>query len=299
MNSYLKQLGFDKNDRVVVIHADDVGMCQATIPAFTELIEFGLLSSGAVMVPCPWFLEAASYCRQNPDADMGVHLTLTSEWKTYRWGPISTSDPISGLIDEEGYFHHRAHQAQAYGDPDAVQVELKAQLERALSTGIDVTHIDTHMGTLAHPKFIPAYVQLAQEYKIPAMIPAHGENDLQELGLDSVTAANAARFLREEVNMQDLIQIDRVIGLRLDQPKERLEQAKSAFNSLHPGLTHFVIHPAKDSPELHAATPTTWECRVRDYETFLSEELRAYLKNLGIHVIGYKSLQELIQKQKI
>lgn len=296
MNPYLKQLGFDENDRVVVIHADDVGMCQATIPAFAELIGFGLLSSGAVMVPCPWFLEAASYCRQNPDADMGVHLTLTSEWSTYRWGPISTSDPSSGLIDEGGYFYHRAHQAQAYGDPGAVQVELEAQVERALSAGIDVTHIDTHMGTLAHPKFIPAYVQLAQENKLPAMIPADSENDLQELGLDSETAANAARFLREEINTQELLQIERVIGLRLDRPRERLEQAKSAFDSLQPGLTHFVIHPAKDSPELRAATPTTWECRVKDYETFRSEALRAHIKNLGIQIIGYKPLRELIRQ---
>ena len=295
MNTFLKQLGFDKNDRVVIIHADDVGMCQATIPAFAELIEFGLLSSGAVMVPCPWFLETADYCRQNPTADMGVHLTLTSEWKTYRWGPISTRDLSSGLLDEEGYFHHRAHQAQAYGDASAVQIELKAQLERALAAGIDVTHIDTHMGTLAHPKFIPAYIQLSQEHRLPAMIPTDGENDLQELGLDSETAANAARFLKEDVNSDGLLQIDRVIGLRLDKPKERLIQAESAFDSLKPGLTHFVIHPAKDSPELRAATPTTWECRVKDYETFRSEELRIHIKNLGIQVIGYRPLRELIR----
>jgi hypothetical protein len=153
------------------------------------------------------------------------------------------------------------------------------------------------MGTLAHPKFIPAYVKLAQEHNIPAMIPADGEKDLQELGLDGETAANAARFLREEVNPHELLQIDRVIGLRLDRPHDRLDQAKAVFDSLRPGLTHFVIHPAKDSPELRAATPTTWECRVRDYETFLSEELRAHIKNLGIQVIGYKPLRELIQKQ--
>jgi hypothetical protein len=175
---------------------------------------------------------------------------------------------------------------------------LKTQLERALSAGVDVTHIDTHMGTLAHPKFIPAYIHLGQEHKLPAMIPTHGEKDLQELGLDSKTAANAARYL-QNINTQELLQIDRVIGLRLDQPQERLEQAKSAFDSLQPGLTHFVIHPAKDTPELRAITLTTWECRVRDYETFLSEELRAHIKNLGIHIIGYKPFREQIRKQWI
>jgi predicted glycoside hydrolase/deacetylase ChbG (UPF0249 family) len=299
MNPYLKQLGFDENDRVVVIHADDVGMCQATIPAFADLVEFGLLSSGAVMVPCPWFLEAAAYCRQNPTADMGVHLTLTSEWKTYRWGPISTSDPSTGLIDEDGYFHHRAHQAQANGDPGAVQIELKAQLERALEAGIDVTHLDTHMGTLAHPKFIPAYIQLGRTHNIPVMIPVDAENDLQELGLDHETTASTAHFIQQEVNTRELIQIDRIKGLRLDQPRERLAQAESTFDALQPGLTHFVIHPAKDSPELRAATSYTWQCRVGDYEVFRSEEFRSYIKNIGIQVIGYRPLRKLLQEQDL
>jgi predicted glycoside hydrolase/deacetylase ChbG (UPF0249 family) len=299
MNPFLKELGFDENDRVAVIHADDVGMCQATIPAFAELVEFGLLSSGAVMVPCPWFLEAAEYCRQNPNADMGVHLTLTSEWSTYRWGPISTRDPSSGLMDEEGDFHHRAHQAQAYADPDALQIEISAQLERALSVGIDVTHIDTHMGTLAHPKFIPAYVQLGQQHKLPVMLPVDGESDLQELGLTKESAINATQFIKQEVNTRELIQIDRIIGLRLDQPEERLAQAKLAFGSLQPGLTHFVIHPAKDTPELRAVTPSTWQCRVGDYETFQSDELRAYIKDIGIQVIGYRPLRKILQEKDL
>ena len=92
-NTFLRQLGFDKNDRVVIIHADDVGMCQANVTAFADLFESGSISSGAAMVPCPWFLQVAAYCSQNPKVDMGVHLTLTSEWNTYRWRPISTCDP--------------------------------------------------------------------------------------------------------------------------------------------------------------------------------------------------------------
>ena len=129
--NFLKQLGFDKNDRVVIIHADDVGMCQASVTAFADLADFGLVSSGSVMVPCPWFLEVAAYCKLHPEADMGVHLTLTSEWSTYRWGPISTCDPSTGLLDGEGYFHHRVHQVHQHASPYAVQLELVAQLRRA------------------------------------------------------------------------------------------------------------------------------------------------------------------------
>jgi hypothetical protein len=104
-NPVLKQLGFSKDDRVVIIHTDDIGMCQASIDAFADMVDYGLISSGAVMVPCPWFLEAAAYARAHPQADLGVHLTRTSEWETYRWGPISTRDPASGLLDEQGFFH--------------------------------------------------------------------------------------------------------------------------------------------------------------------------------------------------
>jgi predicted glycoside hydrolase/deacetylase ChbG (UPF0249 family) len=294
-NPYLKELGFEEDDGVVVIHADDVGMCQATVTAFEDLFEIGSVSSGAVMVPCPWFLHVAAYCKDHSTTDMGVHLTLTSEWNTYRWGPVSTCDPTTGLLDDEGYFHHRVHQVHRHGDPRAVQSELKAQLIRAQKAGIDVTHIDNHMGSLAHPRFLPAYIELSQQFHLPGMIPVGGKEDWSALGLDPETASKAAIFVREKVNAHELIQIDHAIGLRLDQPEERLAQAKSAFDSMEPGLTHLAIHPAMDTPELRSATPSTWQCRVGDYEVFRSDELRNHIWNLGIQVIGYRPLRDLIQ----
>ena len=160
-NPILKRLGFSNNDRLVIIHTDDIGMCHASIQAFSELVDFGLISSGATMVPCSWFPHVALFCRQNPKVDMGVHLTLTSEWQTYRWSPVSTQHIESGLIDSEGYFHRSSEDAQSNGDPEAVQIELQAQLSRAIDMGITVSHLDTHMATVAHPKFIPGYIQLA------------------------------------------------------------------------------------------------------------------------------------------
>ena len=105
INPYLQQLGFQADDRVVVVHADDIGMCHATLPAIDELMAFGLVTSASAMVPCPWFLEAASWHRRNPQFDLGIHLTLTSEWQHYRWGPLSCRDEESGLVDDQGYFH--------------------------------------------------------------------------------------------------------------------------------------------------------------------------------------------------
>src|SRR5215207_9167184 len=116
-NPALRRLGFADSDRVAIIHADDIGMCQASITAFADLSAFGLISSGAVMVPCAWFPSAAAASRARPDDDLGVHLTLTCEWDACRWGPISTRDPESGLIDAEGYFYRTTELAHAYGQP--------------------------------------------------------------------------------------------------------------------------------------------------------------------------------------
>lgn len=111
-NPVLRRLGFSDCDRVALIHTDDIGMCQATVDAFADLAGFGLISCGATMVPCPWFPLAADFCRRHPGVDMGVHLDLTCEWDLYRWGPISTREPGSGLIDREGYLYRTSEEVQ-------------------------------------------------------------------------------------------------------------------------------------------------------------------------------------------
>ncbi len=293
-NPVLKKLGLSERDRVVIIHADDVGMCQATLPAFAELMEFGLVSCGATMTPCPWFPHTAAYCREHPEVDLGVHLTLTSEWDSYRWGPLSSRDPLSGLLDDEGYFHRRTEDVWERGEPAAVQAEMEAQVARALAAGIDVTHVDTHMGAVAHVKFIPAYVQLALRHRLPLLVLRLDEAGWREFSADEGTAALAAQLVLQ-LEAEGLPLFDQVTGLPLDRPEERVEQAKRAFDALPAGLTHFILHPACDTPELRAITPD-WRSRVADYHAFMSEELRAHVKNTGLHVIGYRTLRELLRK---
>lgn len=294
-NPILKKLGFAVDDRVVIIHADDIGMCQATLPAFADLVDLGLVSSGAVMVPCPWFPQAAAYCREHAWVDVGVHLTLNSEYDSYRWGPISTRDPASGLIDEEGYFHRRQEPVQQQANPAAVQAEIAAQVDRALAGGIDVTHIDTHMGTVAHPKFIPSYVQLAQQHNLPALMLRLDEAGWRAIGLDSEFATFATQFVAQ-LEEQGVPMLDHLSQeLPLDQHEDRVEIAKTIFDSLPPGLTHFILHPALDTPELRAIAPD-WRSRVADYQAFMSEELRDYVRDTGIHVIGYRALRSLIRE---
>ena len=292
-NPVLKQLGFSKDDRVVIIHTDDIGMCQASIDAFTDMVDYGLISSGAVMVPCPWFLEAAAYARAHPQADLGVHLTLTSEWETYRWGPISTRDPASGLLDEQGFFHKSTQAVWQNADPEAAIAELEMQISRALEAGINLTHLDTHMGTVAHPKLIPGYIQLATRYNLPAMIPRLSTEELIAVAdVDDETAQMFTGMI-DMLEEMGLPLLDELSGLDLVEPEGRLDQAKAALSALKPGLTHFIIHPSKDTPELRRIT-SSWACRVADYETFTSDAMRDFIRAEGIQVIGYRGLKALM-----
>jgi predicted glycoside hydrolase/deacetylase ChbG (UPF0249 family) len=294
-NPALKKLGFADQDRIAIIHTDDIGMCQASTTAFSKLWEFGIISSAATMVPCPWFLEAAAFCREHPDVDMGVHLTLTSEWETYRWGPLSTRDPASGLLDEEGCFFRSSEEAQEHGESDSVQRELQAQVDRAIKNGITPTHMDTHMGSVAHPKFIAGYLQSAVQYGLPPMIMRMDEQAWLDFGLEPDMAKVAAQMVTQ-LEEQGIPLVDRITGLELVEPTDkegRLAYAMQSLDGLEPGITHFIIHPSEDTPELRAITPD-WACRVADFHTFMNQDLKDHIQNRGIHVIGYQVLKDLM-----
>jgi len=291
-NPILKFLGFSSRDRLVIIHTDDIGMCQASIQAFSELAVVGLISSGATMVPSSWFPQVATYCRQNPKVDIGVHLTLTSEWDSYRWSPLSTHSRNSGLIDSEGYFYRSSEEVQLHGTPESVEKELQSQVDRAISAGLDITHLDTHMNTVAHPKFIMSYIHLAVQHKLPFLFPRLDEAGYTQLGMDAEIASIAADYVHI-LEEQGIPLVDYVSGLNLAQPLNRLEQAKQSLSDLPVGITHYIIHPSIDTPELRAIAPD-WQCRIADYQTFMDEDLRKFINNIGLQLIGYKSLKYLL-----
>ncbi len=288
-NPLLKKLGFSNNDRVVIIHADDLGMCQSTITACKELFVLSGISSAAVMVPCPWFLSATRLSREVENVDLGVHITLTSEWKEYRWRPISTIDVESGLFDSQGYFHAKSKEVQINGNPTYVREEINAQINRAMIAGIVPTHIDTHMGAVAHPKFMFDYINAGLSRKIPPMLFRLTKNEWMNIGLDETSAAMVEMFLLN-LEEQGVPLLDHLRSIPLDVPDNRFEQAKDIFEALPPGITHFIIHPATETPELKAITPD-WMSRVGDYQLFRDLEIHKYLKNYGIHVIGYEDVK--------
>ncbi len=293
MNPFLQRLGYSETDRVVVLHADDIGMCQSTIPAIDNLFNAGIISSAAVMVPCPWFPAAAEYARRTPQADLGVHTTLTCEWNSFRWGPLSTRDSSSGLMDREGYFPRSTAELWAQVDEPAFKAEIRTQIEQALMAGIDMTHIDSHMGTAFEPRLLGAYLAMAKEYGVPAFLPRMNTDLAQQRGL-SAEQTDMIMHTQALLEANGTPLFDNMGFMPLDQHQERVAEAKRQLSQLPPGLTYFICHPSVDSPELRAIA-ADWQARVADYEAFTSVELADFIRNSGIHVVGMRALKQAMQ----
>lgn len=291
-NPVLSRLGFAPDDRVVIVHCDDIGMCQASVAAFSRLYPVGIVSSGAVMVPCSWFPAAMQLTVGNPEIDLGVHLTFTSEWESYRWGPISTREQASGMLDGGGYFYRTSLQAQENIDAAFAYLEMEAQIKRMIQADFRPSHIDTHMGTVAHPKFMQAYIELALKYRLPLMMFRLDEAGWKSTGMDSETASVAAHLVKTLESLGVPL-LDQMASMPLDHSENRMETARALFTNLPKGLTHFILHPSIDSPEIRFIA-ADWQARVADYQTFCEQGLQEFLNDEGIHIIGYRQLQELM-----
>ncbi len=294
--SLLGKLGLEAHDRAALVHADDLGMCHAANVAFWENLDFGIVTCGAVMMPCPWVSELAAQCRERQErgepVDVGVHITLNSEWDRYRWRPLSTCDPQSGLIDEEGYMWKTVEDVHRHMDVDAAIAEMRAQVEYALSLGIDVTHIDTHMGTVMHPQLLPAYIQLAIEYRVPAMLPRIPKERLAEWGVPESLGRELMRRM-DELIASGFPVLDNICAAR--EQGDHLEIYRRLFDSLPPGVTHFLLHPCAPGYDIEFIAGSA-AYRIADYQTFLRSELKEHVAAQGIHLIGYRHLRALMRR---
>jgi len=286
-NPVLRRLGFAATDRVVVIHVDDLGMCQATLPAFADLLAAGLVSSGSVMVPCPWFPQAAALLRDCPTADVGLHMTLTSEWAACRWGPLSTRDPATGLLDQDGYFPRDTKTLWQSIDVAAACTEMQAQVVRARQAGLEFTHLDSHMFAHFEARLLPPYVALGFAEAVPALVVRHWSYSEQD-------APQIARWIRQWED-QGMPIFDHVTGSPpASWQDDRVQQAKGLLDAVSPGLTCFLVHAACDTPELRAMAPD-WRSRVADHAAFQSAELSNHIRQTGIQVIGYRVLRDAMR----
>lgn len=292
-NPVLKKLGYSETDRLVIIHADDIGMCQASVQAFKDLWSVGSITSGAVMVPCPWFPAAAQMCRENPEMDMGVHATLNAEWENYRWGPVSTRDQASGLMDADGYFHQWHEAVYQNARPEAVAVEVNAQVEKALAAGIDVTHVDSHMGTILNSRFIQSYIQAAASRLLPNMLPRTNAKGIEMMGASSEELMIYEPIMAQLESM-GIPTLEGIVAMPLDHAEDHTGLAKKLLSELPVGITHFILHPSIDTPELRAICPD-WPARVANYNAFMSDELKKFIESENIKLIGYRQIRNAMK----
>ena len=290
-NPFLKKLGFSDNDRAVIIHTDDIGMCHASVQAFKDLWAFGTITSGATMVPCPWFPAVAQMCKENPEIDMGVHATLNAEWESYRWGPVSTREQASGLMDADGYFHQWHPAVYQNARPEAVAVEVNAQIEKALAAGIDVTHVDSHMGTIMSPLFIQSYIQAGASRLLPNLL---ARSSSQGITLMSAGEHEKMAALLQQMEGMGVPMMDGIFIMPLEHGDDHIGVAKKLLDEVPVGLTHFILHPSIDTAELRSIAPD-WPARVADYNAFMSDELKKFIEQADIKLIGYRALREAMR----
>ena len=259
-----ERLGYAAHAKLLIVHADDLAVAHSVDAASFDALDKNAVTSASIMVPCPWLTEVAAYAKNHPDADLGLHLTLTSEWKIYRWGPVESKDKVRSLLDPSGYLWSESAPAAAHIKPEEAEREIRAQVERAVAAGIHPTHLDTHMGTLiATPELFAVLVKIAHQYNLPLLAPRLlGERgkllsllNEKDILLDSVVMANPS--------------------VHADAWKDFYSEA---IKNLKPGLTEMIVHLGHDDAELQAVMVdhpdfgSAW--RQRDYDFVTRSEER-------------------------
>ena len=288
MNPFLARMGYGPDDRVLILHIDDMGFCHAANAASLACLTEGSATCASILVNGPWFQEAAQMAKANPQLDLGVHLTLTAEYPTYRWPALSSRDPETGLLDADGYLWATREDAVRHVTVAAAEGEMRAQIDGALAAGIDVTHIDTHMGSVVHPKFLGSYLRLAREYNVPAFLPRITRDRLQALGEGDM----ADEFLQvlAMIDADQVPTLDEIIIETMVPKTSKHKFYRELIAGVQPGLTHLLFHPAVAGAELDAIADTR-ASRHADYEAFLDRSLRDFAEDLGIHLVGYRDLK--------
>jgi predicted glycoside hydrolase/deacetylase ChbG (UPF0249 family) len=277
----VERLGYPPGTKLIIVHADDLGETHSVNAAAIKALQGGTINSASLMVPCPWFPEMADYAKSHPDADLGLHLTLTSERVYYRWGPAAPADKVPSLVDQNGYFHHEWKEGE-HIDAQEVEIELRAQIERALAMGVRPTHLDSHQYRLIMngKELFDTMLRVAHEYKLPVFVTRDWFADHP--------------YLQASLGPSDIV-LDHTVTIEPEIPPEKwAEFYLNELKNLRPGVTEFVIHPGYDDEELRAATRerSSWGSawRQRDYDFFTSDQFREILAQQKIKQITWREL---------
>jgi predicted glycoside hydrolase/deacetylase ChbG (UPF0249 family) len=281
-----ERLGHPAGAKLLILHADDLGAAHSVNVASFEALDRGVISSASVMIPTPWITEVAAYARAHPDADLGLHLTLTAEWETYRWGSVASSDRVPSLLDSVGSFPSDVPPVVARAKTAEVERELRAQVERAWALGIRPTHLDSHMGALfATPELFATYVKVAREYGLP-FLALRGDPRVPP---------------RPPLSDRDVL-LDTVVIAGPDVPRDGWKAFYvDAIAKLKPGLTEMIVHLGRDDAELQAVTvnhePYGSAWRQRDYDVVTSPEFRKALRDHNVVLVTWRDLQKVTAQQ--
>ena len=286
--SLAERLGHQKDTKLLIIHADDLGVAHSVNAATISAFEAGMVNSGSIMVPCPWFPEIAAYSTNNPEVDLGLHLTLTAEWKNYKWDPVVPNPEVPGLVNGKGLMYDNCADVVLNATAEEVEKEITAQVERALAFGVNVSHLDSHMGCLFNPKFFGTYLKVARKFKLPVLIPATG---LQQF------PAMAEKILPTDIVIDNLFMINPP-----DTEQGFAEFYTKTLRSLPSGVSEIIIHLSYDDAEMQAVTidhpdfGAAW--RQKDYDFFTSAACRKILEEENIQLVTWGDLKELMVIEK-
>jgi predicted glycoside hydrolase/deacetylase ChbG (UPF0249 family) len=286
--SLAERLGHAADAKLLIVHTDDLGMSQSVNAASIKALESGLVNSAAIMVPTPWFPQIAAWAKAHPEADLGLHLTLTSEWTPYRWGPVLPKDHVASTLDDTGYFHIAEDVAARTIKPHEAEAEIRAQIERARAFGINFTHLDSHMRTLLqNAALLDVMLRVAREYKLPV-----------GLWRELASQPEFAPLFRPDDIVVDSIE---TIGPEAVQTDAGwAEWYTNVIRNLKPGVTELVVHVGYDDSEMRAATHdhpnwgSAWRQRELDFLT--SEKFRKLLADHKVKLVTWREIGELIAK---
>src|SRR6266478_1667308 len=279
-----ERLGYSSDSKLLIVHADDLAVAHSVDAASFDALNKNAVTSASIMVPCAWLTEVASYAKDHPDADLGLHLTLTSEWKTYRWGPLESRDKVPSLYDLSGYLWPETAPAATNEKSQEAEREIRAQIERAIALGIHPTHLDSHMGVLfSTPELFAVYIKVAHEYKLPFL---------------AVRIPNAPAQFFSLLSDKDVLTDSVVIANPTVHANEWRDFYVNAVKNLKPGLTEMIVHLGHDDAELQAVTldhpdyGSAW--RQRDYEVMTGPEFKKVLQENNVILVKWKDLKKLV-----
>ena len=280
-----EKLGYDRNTKLLIVHADDMGLSHSTNSAVMEAFQKGGISSGSIMVPCPWFPEIAEFAKNNPKLDIGIHTTLTSEWDNYFFGGVLPASDIPNLLNPKGYFYSSVEEFAKHANAAEVEKEIRAQIEKALAFGIKPSHLDNHMGTLlASPEYYQILLKLGHEYRLPVLIPA------------DMIAGISPQLL--EMLSKDNVVVDHLFMINQASPANKWGESYLNFiASMKPGLNEIIVHLAKNTDETQAIMINHpdfgAEWRQHDLDFVLSSEFKKALKDHDIKLVTWRQIGEV------